>query len=210
MKGLLLKELYSAAYKSLLIPVLGVCGAFLAMSLKGLDYLFFWFYPVFFCSMIPFFSMQREEASHWQVYCDTLPYSRAQIVSAKYVTTMICSLGSALIIGCVHLTRISFETGFPIFCLMTAFGICTPALIYPFIFALGVAKGMIAYYVICVLVGVVGVGGASRMAIVFGEEGSGKLPVSGLEAGLMILLATGAVLVVSWFVSVKVYQRREL
>ena len=83
MKGLLLKDLYMVvkyckAY--LLIAVV-----FLAVSLMGSDNLFFIFYPCLLCGMIPVNLLAYDERSRWPQYCGTLPYTKGQIVSGKYL-----------------------------------------------------------------------------------------------------------------------------
>ena len=83
MKGLLLKDLYMAAKycRSILLVIV----VFLSISFLGEDNLIFGFYPCLFCGMIPASLLSYDERSKWNVYCGTLPYTRAQFVSVKYL-----------------------------------------------------------------------------------------------------------------------------
>lgn len=91
MKGLLLKDFYMTAKycRSFLLIVV----VFLAVSFFGKDNVFFILYPVLISSMIPVTLMSYDEHDKWNVYSLTLPYTRGQLVSAKYLTGLI--FGSA-------------------------------------------------------------------------------------------------------------------
>ena len=83
MKGLLLKDLYMM--KSYCRSYLLIAVVFTAVSLIGKDNMFFMFYPCLLCGMIPVNLLAYDERSRFIRYGDTLPYKRAQIVSAKYL-----------------------------------------------------------------------------------------------------------------------------
>lgn len=89
MKGLLLKEYYMIAKycRAFLLIVV----VFLAVSFFSSDNMFFIMYPAILASMIPVTLISYDEREKWNVYSGTLPYSRAQLVSAKYLAGLFFS-----------------------------------------------------------------------------------------------------------------------
>ena len=84
MKGLLLKDLYmSAKYCRAFIAIVII---FLAVSFWGDGNAFFIIYPVLLAGIIPTSLISYDERHKWDKYSGTLPYSRAQLVSAKSVS----------------------------------------------------------------------------------------------------------------------------
>ncbi|MCM1044927.1 MAG: ABC-2 transporter permease [Candidatus Gastranaerophilales bacterium] len=203
MKGLLLKELYSVKKKGILFGMFSL--VFLVISYSQMGYIggFFWFYPIFLWSMMPFMNMQEDEKSRWDIYCNALPYSRGQIVSAKYMVSVFYILGISLIMLLINLSVCSWEWSMIVFASGLILGLTSSTLIFPFVFALGAAKGMIAYYIVCILVGVVSVqamiGAVEKMMTQIGAQ------------HLLFVLAIFVLLfVLSWRLSVFLYRRRDL
>ena len=88
MSGLLLKELYMARKYCRLHLVITVLFLGMAM-LPSAENLFLLFYPSAMASFIPVTLLSYDTQSKWDVYFDTLPTSRAQYVSAKYLIGLI-------------------------------------------------------------------------------------------------------------------------
>ena len=58
--------------------------------------MFFVFYPCLFCGMVPVNLLAYDERSRWLQYSGTLPYTRAQIVSGKYLIGLICGISTLM------------------------------------------------------------------------------------------------------------------
>ena len=90
MKGLLLKDWYMMKQYCRTYPVIAV--AFMALSLVDSDNLFFVFYPCLLCGMIPVILLGYDERSGWVQYSGTMPYTKIQIVSEKYLISLFAQL----------------------------------------------------------------------------------------------------------------------
>lgn len=208
MKGLLLKDFYMAvkycrAY--LLIAVV-----FIAVSFAGDDNLFFIFYPCLLCGMIPVNLLAYDERSKWLQYSATLPYSRAQIVSTKYLVGMIAQTLMILATGAARMVQMyrngTFALGdFVVLCLLLLIlSTVTSSISLPFMFKWGVEKGRIAYFV---MIGVV-CGGSVAAASVF----RGVLQAQIQPEGILPVLALGGIglYALSWYLSIRFYEKRDL
>ena len=83
MKGLLLKDWYMM--KMYMRTYLAMLVIFIGVSVTNTDNLFFIFYPCMLCGMIPTSLLAYDERGKWDVYADTMPCPRRQVVSAKYL-----------------------------------------------------------------------------------------------------------------------------
>ena len=208
MKGLLLKDLYMTmkyCRTYLLIAVV-----FIAVSFGGGDSLIFIFYPCLFCGMIPVSLLGYDERSHWLQYSDTLPYTKGQIVSCKYLIGLMAQIAVLIVTTAAQAVRTSsngtFELRDYIVLMLTIFiiSLITSSVSLPAMFKLGVEKGRIAYYaavgVICAACG--------AASSVFGEDFQEKIR---LNAILPIILLIGiGIYALSWYMSVVFYKKREL
>lgn len=178
---------------------------FIACSCHSVGYIggFYWYYPIFLCSMLPLMSFMEDEKSRWDVYCDTFPYSRGQIVSVKYFVSFFFVLVISLVMGSINLTACPPELAVTIFASGLMIGLASPAIIFPFLFALGAAKGMIAYYIICILMGVGSVNAVANLV----DETPMQL---GIQYSMIGLIAVMFLFILSWVLSIRLYCRREL
>lgn len=96
MKGLLVKERYSIINNCksfLLIPVFFYTALIVAVIVKGQDIAGFPVGLVFLMmGLMPASVINQEMKSNWHVEVLTMPYTRTQIVSAKYIITLIITL----------------------------------------------------------------------------------------------------------------------
>lgn len=207
MKGLILKDLYTmrAYFKSYLLIIV----IFLGASFFG-GSTFFVYYPCLMCGMIPTNLIAYDERSRFVQYGDSLPVSRAQAVSEKYLMGLFSQGAVLLVTGVVQGIRMgangTFSPGeFTVIMLsLLLVSMLASALPLPFIFKNGVEKGRLAYYV---MIGIVC--GAGVLFSGFFEEGrTFEAPSELLFAGLA-LLGIG-VYALSWCLSVRFYKMREL
>lgn len=208
MKGLLLKDLYMM--KKYCRTYILITVVFLAVSVVNSDNMFFVFYPCLICGMIPVTLLGYDERSHWLQYSSTLPYTRKQIVSAKYVTGLCTQAAVLLLTGTVQAVRIKIGGSFELrdFIILMVSILFVSALAssisMPFIFRYGVEKGRIAYYAMIGFVCAFGI----IISNVF-TRGSALLLRSGILYALFILSAI-ILYALSWYLSVIFYQKREL
>ena len=83
MKGLLLKDFYMMT--KYCRSYIWIAILFLAISFVNSENMFFTFYPCLLVGMIPVNLLAYDEKSRWLSYSGTLPYTKSQIVSGKYI-----------------------------------------------------------------------------------------------------------------------------
>ena len=110
MKGLLLKDWYMMKQYCRTYPVIAV--AFMALSLVDSDNLFFVFYPCLLCGMIPVILLGYDERSGWVQYSGTMPYTKIQIVSEKYLISLFAQLTMLVATGIAQAVKMTLTGGF--------------------------------------------------------------------------------------------------
>ncbi len=218
MKGLLLKDLY--ATKAYFRSFLFLIAVFLIMPFFSENSSFFIYYPCIFAGVLSMSLIAYEEREKWNVYSLTLPYSRAQLVSSKYLIGLffgLFALAATLITQAIH-------SDFQIYALLSLAVSMIPmilipnALLLPFIYKLGAEKGRIAYYFIfgafVALIGLMsGFQLFSEAQAPVGIIGGANAPTGiliGLKSQFFIVLVSIAIYALSWWLSIKIYQKREL
>lgn len=207
MKGLLLKDFYlSWRYCRAFLVIVAV---FLAVSFTGDDNIFFLIYPIMIASVIPMTLVSYDEHDKWTAYSGTLPYTRAQLVSTKYLVGMCFGSVAFLISMAATTVRMILGGGFVLeqFAVvgtaLVALGCLGPALILPYVFKYGAEKGRVAFYIT--------VGVFSGVAAVLAGMG---FQIQGLSSGLWPLAVVAGVSILlyalSWWLSIRFYQKREL
>lgn len=177
--------------------------------------IFILFYPVVLGGVIPVTLLSCDEKSNWSVYAETFPYTKRELVSSKYLVSLfylaamvVLSVGSQVI----HMLRATGEVQLQscLYMLMAlaAVGLAVPGIMLPTTFKLGVDKGRMMYYGVVVI--------ACAMLGIFGVMKELSANVTEIARSLKdwfvpaILAAAVIVFVVSWILSVKFYQEREL
>ena len=208
MRGLLLKDWYMM--QKYCRAYILITAVFIGISLANGENLFFTFYPCMLCGMIPVTLLGYDERSGWTQYSGTMPYTKEQIVSEKYLIGILVQLTVLLVTGIAQATKMmitgcfAFEKLAVLMLLMLVVSMLAPAISLPFIFKLGVEKGRTAYYV---MIGFVC--GASVLASGFF---GGQL---GIEIKPNLVLATLAavgvgVYALSWRMAIAFYKKREI
>ncbi len=208
MKGLLLKDLYMTM-KYCRIYLL-IAAVFIAVSFAGNDNMFFILYPCLFCGMIPVSLLGYDERSHWLRYSDTLPYTKEQIVSCKYVIGLMAQIAMLILTAAAQAVRTSangtFELKNYIVLMLTILiiSMITSSISLPAMFKFGVEKGRIAYYV---MVGVICAAGGAASSV-FGADFQAEFQS---DIFIPILCLVGIVIyALSWCMSIAFYKKREL
>ena len=207
MKGLLRKDLYMMGKycRSYLLLVI----VFLCVSVFGNDNLFFAFYPSLFSGMIPVSLLAYDERSRWMQYSGTLPYSKAQLVSGKYIIGLMAQTAVLIATGIAQALRMNrngiFRWDDFAVLMLVIFGMAAviSSISLPFMFKLGVEKGRVAYYV---MIGIACMGSVAASNL-FRADWQGSMNVQGVLP--VIVVAGIGVYALSWYLSVVFYQKRE-
>ena len=208
MKGLLIKDWYMA--KKYCRSYLLIAAVFIVLSCVTDNNMIFIFYPCLLCGILPVNLLGYDERSRWSQYCGTMPYTKTQIVSAKYLIGLLAQLAFLVATGVAQAIKMSvcgnFSAGDFTVMMLSVLTVSTlsSSIPLPFLFKLGVEKGRTAYYV---MIGFVC--GASVLAGSFLRSQPQTEIQPGL--GLAILAIIGICMyVLSWYLSVIFYKKREI
>lgn len=206
MKGLLLKDWYvmkKTCRAYLLLVVL-----FLVISVFGNENVFLIFYPAMLVGMIPVTLLGYDERCKWQLTCAAMPCTRAQFVSAKYLIGLLVQLATLALTALTQALRMTLNGGFhwlswaTLLAVLLAMSLLTAAITPPLMFRFGVEKGRILY---CVTIGLM-CGGSTLIGL------SGALDAAPFTVAALLgmVAAAAAVYALSWWISMALYQKREL
>ena len=205
MKGLFYKEtrcLWQYG-KSYILMVVVFFGLSMVNDGGGINTMLL-LYPVFLLASLPASLLNADEKDGWMIYCDTLPVTRRQIVTVKYVICAILAAAVTLLAIAAALVRGQLDPAFraelkTLLPLMPLTGLTAPALMFPAMFRLGAIKGRTVYISVVILV-------AAACAVLVIAAGASARAVP-FALSLVISLA---VFVGSWALSVKWFRVREL
>lgn len=208
MKGLLLKDLYMMRKycRSYLI----ITVVFIAVSFASNENLFFIFYPCLLCGTIPVNLLGYDERSKWLQYSETMPYTKGQIVSGKYLIGLGTQVAILIITGIAQAIRMSVSGTFVLgeylvlLMLLLIMSLLASSVTLPFMFKLGVEKGRMAYYF---MIGIVCAGSIIASNLLSNGLQS-EIKLNGI---LPIICLVGiGIYALSWYLSVIFYKKREI
>ncbi len=206
MKGLILKDIYQTM--KYLRAFLVIIVIFLVASVFiGASNSFYLYYPMLLTSMTPLSLMVYDDQNKWTSWADTLPYTRAQVVSAKYVLTLILVAGMLVLSTIAMLLNADFRAAGILRYLLplTAMGLLCPSLSFPFMFKLGAEKGRLFYFII------LGVFCALAVFIFSFYTSSAGNVFSNISLLLNLTPVFGLLLfLLSWRLSIYLYKKRDL
>lgn len=168
--------------------------------------------PVFVSMMVFITTFSYDEYNKWDAYAISLPVSRKNIVKAKYVASIIlwaiALLVTVVITGIMRLFEQNlnyFEMfGMILGCVFSI--VLLEAIMFPLIFKFGVEKGRIGLFV-----GVFAIAGL--LGFIFTgidlENATGFIEIFNKYYYILIPLAAVILLVISYFVSKKIYLKKE-
>ncbi len=203
MKGLLLKNFYM---------LMGYCRSFLVLILVFLvigqadpGNAFITFYPCIMGGVLVTSLISYDEREHWDQYAATMPYSRALIVSSYYLTALIILTGTVSLsfgVNCLRYAVMGGEVE-PLMDLLPnllIMSLLPAAAMIPPSIRFGTEKGRTAY--------LMAIGGFCAILAFIGISDSAAL-LRGISLWLVVLGAAVA-FAVSWCLSIRFYQKREL
>lgn len=206
MKGLLLKDLYMSVKYCRVFFLAVIC--FIAVSFFNDDMLFI-VYPSLIAGIVPLSLISYEERDKWTQYSGTLPYTRAQIVTGKYLISLIYGIPIYVLSLLASIVRALLNDGFSLenmfntaaFLLIS--NLLCPTVLLPFAFKFGAEKGRIAFLTF--------MGALFAMGAIL--VGAGFQTVESVsEKWLSIVLCTVTVVLflISWGISIRLFKKREL
>lgn len=203
MKGLFYKEArclwqYGKSYILLVVIFFGL--AFLNGGSEGTNPLWL-LYPVFFVGSLPASLLSADEKDGWLTYCDTLPVTRRQIVTVKYITCLVTAAAVCLLAVPVVLLRHDTVAAMPFLAMMAPVGLIVPSVMLPTTYKLGATKGRVVYIVMLMVVA-----GVCVLLVNLSKESGAPATLSPLATTAISL----AVFIGSWALSVKWFEGREL
>lgn len=208
MKGLLLKDWYMM--KKYCRSYLPMAAVFITLSLISDNNMFFVVYPCLLCGMIPANLLGYDDLSHWTQYSGSLPYTKTQIVSVKYLIGLLAQVAMLIITCAAQGIKMRMNGNFVfndlviLMLLLLTVATFTSAISLPFIFKLGIEKGRITYYVMIGFICAVSVTGSSLFKGVLQAE----IQPNTLLA--ILALAGIGIYALSWYLSIVFYKKREI
>lgn len=208
MRGLLLKDWYMV--RKYCKSYIFIAAFFIAVSFINNNNVFFLVYPCLLCGMIPINLLGYDERSRWDLYSGTLPYTRVQLVTVKYLIGLLTQLAMLVVTVVAQVVKMNLTGDFSLRDILMLAALTLPmatitsSITLPFIFKLGVEKGRIGYYV---MVGAIFAAGAIVYGM-FGMRTETEINLNVLLPGLAF--AGIGIYVLSWFLSVSFYNKREI
>ncbi len=210
MKGLLLKELIMLKKGAATLLIFLGCFGLIGPSGNPTMLL-----------MIPLFSaillyghINYDEQSKWQQYSIALPYGRKMIVSAKYAAMAIGAVVSTVLVVLLYGVTVAIgKAEFSLkdlvghLVLSLAIGIVYPSFFLPLAYKFNSEKGR------TIMLFLNGASGAIAVFLLSAIDGTGILAKLSNYTNILPYIAIAAVLVLfalSWLISVKIYEKRDL
>lgn len=209
MKGLLLKEflMLKKGWVTLVI-------FFIAFGLGGVGNDFMCFMLPLFLAILLYGHINYDEQSKWQQYSIALPYGRKMIVSAKYAAMAIGAVVSTVLVVLLYGVTVAIgKAEFSLkdlvghLVLSIAIGIVYPSFFLPLAYKFNSEKGR------TIMLFLNGASGAIAVFLLSAIDGTGILAKLSNYTNILPYIAIAAVLVLfalSWFASVKIYEKRDL
>lgn len=202
MSALLLKDWYMAKK---------YCGAFMLVILVFLALSFvssnviFYTYPCMMAGLMPYTLYSYDERERFTAFCATMPVTRRQYVSEKYLFGLIASAVTLMLTLAAVLINGEMGAGelLPVMSAAVASALISEAVMLPFGMRFGAEKGRIMFLAIVAVL-------FASLYIVMTPESLGSVTFSTQALCAAALAASVALLAASWLISQRVYSRKEL
>lgn len=208
MKGLILKDFYTSV--KALRSYFAIMALFIAASFMNADLYFCAATPCLICGMFPQSLLAFDERSKWESYCGALPIRKSDMVSAKYIFSLIIIAITLVASAIVHAFRflVTDTFGWSSYWMMLAaiivFSCIAVAIQLPYVFKYGTEKGRIAYWVMVIVAGA----GSGLLGALFDDQYQLKFSLEPIAAVLCIIAIV--IYAISWYLSIRFYTKREI
>ncbi len=211
MNGLFTKE-FIVTLKNNKLSLIAI-PIFLTLGIINDQLMFLMIVPALF-SILPLGTMTYDEISHWNLYVLSLPVSKKKIVTSKYIAVTVLAVFSAVFLGALLFILKNFDStinnNMILFMLISALfiGVTIPCISIPINYKVGTTKGRFVYLLI--------VGGICGIFpnIILSDAASITKKLTDLteSPALLAVISVGTVtlmMLISWFLSVKIYEKKE-
>ena len=208
MKALIYKDLL-AVWKYCRTYLL-MCAAFLVMSVFVAEYSFLQMYPLILMGTLANTLIAYDERDKWDRQVLTMPITRRQYVTAKYLTGLILQGTVLILTAAAHGLQLRLAGGFDwaVFrtdlAMMVVLAVASPSLILPFVFKNGSEKGRLAYLIVLGSIFAVAAAGMILLEKLDLLDETMALPGAAALAVAALLLYPA-----SWALSIRWYEKRE-
>ena len=188
-----------------------ICGGFLVLSIFVEEYAFLQIYPLILMGTLINTLIAYDERDGWDLQVLTMPVSRKQYVTAKYLTGLVLQGTTLALTAAVYGLgnwmngTFDWEVFWRDVGLMVLLAAAAPSLILPFVFRNGSEKGRMAYLIVFGTIFALFVAGSAILVKLGLANIMVELPVAAMAAVLTLILYP-----CSWALSVYWYEKREL
>lgn len=206
MKGLLLKDIYQMWKYYKIYYILAIVMEIASIWAHNM---FLVVYPLMLMCMLPSNMQTIDESGKWELYCGTLPCTRKQVVTGKYLIGLIIAFPVLVLVAICQSLQMDLAGRFSWGDLKDVVMICLemillmPAISLPLMFKFGATKSKVVQFV--VLGGFIGVVVAWSLLM---DHDFSSLPV--LKGSVLPVLVILVVYLLSWRLSIRFYEKRDL
>lgn len=162
-------------------------------------------YAVIFISVLAPNTVAYDERDRWEKFALTLPITKAQYASSKYLLSLILSLSVVIIATISSLIKNGFGTAvFAYFTTVFAVSLVYPAISLPIVLRFGYSKGKLPLVIFAALLG------GSGVILARADYGNIYIAKEDNYIYLILFLAVAILFSVSWFVAVKLYKNKDI
>ena len=213
MKGLLKKEWFVLWNKPIMILLPVMIFIMTGLSTKSMALIL---YLPLYAGILPVSLITTDETSRWERFALGMPYSRKEMVSAKYLMSILLVFIGTLLTAVILLlflnNAFTLQQSVLTVAAIAAGSLLLPSVLLPLNLKFGTAKARLALFVLLAVCG-------SVSAIALNHEGEDvqfnlfeKIAAWGLSPTLLTVLlpaAAAILMAASWAVSVLIYRRKQ-
>lgn len=207
MKGLLRKDVYQMWKYYKIYYVLAIIMEIASILASG--NLFLAVYPLVLMCMVPSNMQTVDESGKWELYCGTLPCTRKQVVTGKYLIGPMMAFPVLVLVAVCQCLQMGLAGNFTWGSLRDVLLVCLtmvllmPAVSLPLMFKFGATKSkMVQFVVLGIFIAVV------IIWTLLMNQSNPYLP--DLSGGVLPVLVMAVVYLLSWRLSVRFYEKRDL
>lgn len=213
MKGLLKKEWFVLWNKPIMVLIPLILFAVMGITSKNF---FIVIYLPLYVGILPVSLITTDETSRWERFALGMPYSRKDLVSAKYLMSLLLVLGGVLLTSVILVFVMSSTLTVPQMLLLIAASFAAslilPSVLLPLNLKFGTARARLALAIL------LAISGCMAAAAFNTEDGDNsfsmiawlaKLQFSPQILALLFVAAAAVLMIASWAVSVFIYRRKQ-
>lgn len=207
MKGLLRKDVYQMWKYYKMYYVLAIIMEIASIWASG--NLFLAVYPLVLMCMVPSNMQTVDESGKWELYCGTLPCTRKQVVTGKYLIGPMMAFPVLVLVAVCQCLQMGLAGNFTWGSLRDVLLVCLtmvllmPSISLPLMFKFGATKSkMVQFVVLGIFIAVV------IIWTLLMNQSNPYLP--DLSGGVLPVLVMAVVYLLSWRLSVRFYEKRDL